>query len=236
MKIRKYTKADDKFIKENYLQLTNSQIGKVLNRSSQGIAGRLNRLGLTRPTEHKHCRANSGCYKKGNVPWNKDVKGIHLSPESEFKPGNKPSCTKYDGAITYRRKKGKSSKKIPYIRVSEGVWIPLSRYLWEQDNGEIPDGKLVRCEGDEVKEENLILIDRKENLNLNRNPEKAGESLKKRWDEDHHLESDRFIAFTIAPFDADMRTTVINQQEIIKLKRLELKLKRGIKRHEDKSG
>lgn len=30
------------------------------------------------------------CWKLGNEPWNKDLKGIHLSPESEWKPGNEP--------------------------------------------------------------------------------------------------------------------------------------------------
>ena len=31
---------------------------------------------------------NKGDFKKGNIPWNKGMKGIHLSPESEFKEGN----------------------------------------------------------------------------------------------------------------------------------------------------
>lgn len=32
---------------------------------------------------------NSGrtCFKGGNIPWNKNLKGIHLSPQSEFKKG-----------------------------------------------------------------------------------------------------------------------------------------------------
>lgn len=29
-------------------------------------------------------------FKKNNIPWNKDKKGIHLSPKSEFKKGNIP--------------------------------------------------------------------------------------------------------------------------------------------------
>ena len=33
---------------------------------------------------------NSGSFKKGNIPWNKNLKGIRLSPKSEFKKGNKP--------------------------------------------------------------------------------------------------------------------------------------------------
>jgi len=29
-------------------------------------------------------------FKKGQTPWNKELKGIHLSPDSEFKKGMKP--------------------------------------------------------------------------------------------------------------------------------------------------
>lgn len=32
---------------------------------------------------------NKGCFKKGSTPWNKDLKGIHLSPNSEFKKGQR---------------------------------------------------------------------------------------------------------------------------------------------------
>ena len=32
--------------------------------------------------------ANKGQFKKGDKPWNKNVKGIHLSPDSEFKSGD----------------------------------------------------------------------------------------------------------------------------------------------------
>ena len=33
---------------------------------------------------------NSGQFKKNSTPWNKDIKGIHLSPTSEFKKGQPP--------------------------------------------------------------------------------------------------------------------------------------------------
>lgn len=32
-----------------------------------------------------------GDFKKGHTPWNKGMKGIHLSPKSEFKKGEHPS-------------------------------------------------------------------------------------------------------------------------------------------------
>lgn len=33
---------------------------------------------------------SSGRFEKRNIPWNKNLKGIHLSPNSEFKKGQKP--------------------------------------------------------------------------------------------------------------------------------------------------
>ncbi len=32
-------------------------------------------------------------FKKKHIPWNKGLKGIHLSPKSEFKKGQRPSPT-----------------------------------------------------------------------------------------------------------------------------------------------
>jgi hypothetical protein len=41
---------------------------------------------------------NKGSFKKGNAPWNKNKKGIHLSSETEFKKdqnvGEKHPCGK----------------------------------------------------------------------------------------------------------------------------------------------
>ena len=31
---------------------------------------------------------NGGCFISGHIPWNKGLGGIHLSPETEFRPGN----------------------------------------------------------------------------------------------------------------------------------------------------
>lgn len=43
-------------------------------------------------------------FEKGSIPWNKDLKGIHLSPESEWKKGQIP-----EGSILF--KKGENKKE-----------------------------------------------------------------------------------------------------------------------------
>jgi len=32
-------------------------------------------------------KPNKTSFKKGQIPWNKNIKGIHYSPETEFKKG-----------------------------------------------------------------------------------------------------------------------------------------------------
>ena len=51
--------------------------------------------------------------RKGCVPWNKNKKGIHLSPKSEFKKGHTPWCKGTKGIITpwNKDKKGIFSKE-----------------------------------------------------------------------------------------------------------------------------
>ncbi len=45
-----------------------------------------------------------GQFEKGHIPWNKGIKGLHLSPSTEFKKGHLPANTKYDGCLSLRKK------------------------------------------------------------------------------------------------------------------------------------
>ncbi len=40
--------------------------------------------------DREKAKPNLGIFRKRQKPWNKDLKGIHLSPESEFKKGMIP--------------------------------------------------------------------------------------------------------------------------------------------------
>lgn len=85
--------------------------------------------------------AKTNSYKKGNVSWNKDKKGIHLSPQSEFKVGHIPANTKPVGTIRVGWNKG---RQVRMIKVAEPKkWMPFSRYLWTQEYGEIIKGDRV---------------------------------------------------------------------------------------------
>jgi hypothetical protein len=106
-------------------------------------------------------------FAKGNKPWNKGVKGIHLNPETEFKEGvavgeNHPSW-----------KGGVQIPKSDCKHVWEGVGkrARLPRKIWEQHNGEIPKGSvIIHIDGDRYNDsiDNLECITRAELLKRNR--------------------------------------------------------------------
>lgn len=131
-------------------------------------------------------RALNGQFLPGHIPKNKGQKGIHRSPETEFKKGNIPPQTKYDGAISLRKKKDKQGNVIEqyyYIRIAKGKWELLHRYNYKKKYGDIPAGMILvskdenplNCDAD-----NWECITKSHNMARNRNRKKAAESLKQR--------------------------------------------------------
>lgn len=120
-----------------------------------------------------------GQFEKGHIPWNKELKGLHLNPETEFKKGHLPANTKYDGYLTLRKKD--NGEKYYYIRISKAKWVLYQRYLWEQKNGSIPKGMLIAFKDKNPLNcvlENLEMISRIENLKRNLNREKMAKTMK----------------------------------------------------------
>jgi len=132
-------------------------------------------------------------FTKGHVTWNSGFKGIHLSPETEFKPGHigGRAARKWRpvGTVTVRRdsrrrgptgrpRKGRLRR---WIKIRDDGplrrrWIPLTRYIWQEARGPIPDGCfVVHADGDTMNDglDNLLLVDRRRHLALQieRNPE-----------------------------------------------------------------
>lgn len=105
----------------------------------------------TRLPEHvrKHAKGNkyrlgktpANAFQKGMTPWNKGVKGIRLSPSTEFKKGMK--SPKEVPILTIKHRKCKNKETRAFIKVSETAWKPLAVYVWEQENGPLPAGLLI---------------------------------------------------------------------------------------------
>ena len=138
-------------------------------------------------------------FQKGHKPWNKNRKGIHLSPATEFKKGHLPINHKHVGMIRIvtRERQGRTNQyreiKVSGIMQGRHKWIPYARYLYEQKYGQIPKGHFpVHKDGDSMNDDpdNLRIVDRKGHLALQmqRDPKmikkcrrNASRALRKKW-------------------------------------------------------
>lgn len=170
------TKEQKQIILEQYLEKPTKRLANELGMSSQRVLRILEKEGLEIPKALREKWKLSTRIKKGTTPPNKGKKITEfMTPENvakfksnSFKKGNKPHNTKYDGAVS--KWKDRSGRTYKYIRIAEGKWELYHRYLWEQENGEIPDGHLLAFkDGDteNVSLENLELVSMIENMYRN---------------------------------------------------------------------
>lgn len=102
-------------------------------------------------------KPNKTSFKKGNKPWNKGLKGIHLSPDSQFAKGHVSPKKLEVGTLTKRRTKNGRIRQ--FIKIGNpSAWEEYAKYLWKQEYGGLRRGDVVHhINGD-------ILDDRLENL------------------------------------------------------------------------
>lgn len=235
------TQQELDYIKANYIKLPQKRMAAELNRSFCFVANCQKRLGLKVPDDIVSKHLKSEQFKKGLNPWNAGRKGIRVSPKSEYKKGNKPANTAYDGAITIRNDwddRMGVRRQYKYIRMSKSNWKLYHRHVWEQHNGPIPKRHAVRfIDGDTLNCDisNLECISLSENMRRNTNRKKAYEVRKIRHaDGDFEYPSvsltDNYVASVIADGNKDMKQTIIkNHPELIALKRKQIQLNRTIK-------
>lgn len=116
----------------------------------------------------KGSKPNSTAFGKGHKPWNKGKKGIHLSPKSEFKKGQKSANHRPVGTKTVRI--DKAGKERTWIKVDEPkTWVLFAVFVWIQNNGEIPKGLILHHLDENTMNdlpENLALLTRKAHFEI----------------------------------------------------------------------
>lgn len=175
----------------------NDVLAKVLGRSMSSINNAAHKWEfkksdefvkeLTRRSWQKGNHENSikHQFRKNHEPWNKGTKGLQIGGvQTQFKPGNVPHGTKYDGAISVRT--DTSGHTYKYIRIKKSVWKLYHRHVWEQHHGPIPekhvvvfkDGNWQNCDIS-----NLECISTRENMlrnSVQRYPEEIKEVIRAR--------------------------------------------------------
>lgn len=151
-----------------------STVAQILNRSAQTVSAKAYTLGLKKTPEHisifgARLTGTIGAatrFKPGNKPWTLGVKGMRLSPSTEFKKGQAPVNVQEVGALRI------NTLGDIDIKIAEGKnqWLSLRRYVWEMNFGAIPSGMcIVPIDGDghNTSPDNLRLLTRADNIRHN---------------------------------------------------------------------
>jgi hypothetical protein len=112
-------------------------------------------------------RSGAARFQVGHEPWNKGLSGIHLSPASEFKLGQKPVNHLPVGSATVRLDKV-SKRPRRWVKTEEpNKWRPGAVVVWEAINGSVPSGVIIHHrDGDATNDtlDNLEPVTRSEHL------------------------------------------------------------------------
>lgn len=121
-------------------------------------------------------------FKKGHIPWNKDKKGIHLSPTTEFKKGQNATNWKPIGTITQRKDKFGVIRN--WIKTDEpNKWIRYAVFVWIKYNGKIPKGFLIHhIDENSLNDniDNLALLTRKAHFEIHKIGELGRKAIAKK--------------------------------------------------------
>lgn len=156
-------------------------------------------------------------FVKGQAAHNK---GVPMSDELRekvkhtwFPTGHEPKNTKYDGYTSTRVSQGHAYH---YIRIEKGKFEQLHRHNWENENGTIPEGMILRSkDGDAANcdPSNWELANRSEHLAANSGREEL---------------TDKYIVGCMTHRATHLKPVFSEMPELIELKRNQIKLKRQI--------
>ena len=161
-----YSTEEEKFLIDNVKGNTLKELTKNFNKqfnlnlSESAIANKKNKLGLS-------SGINSGVFKKGDIPWNKGIKGYMGANKTSFKKGNIPH--------NHRPVGSERINKDGYIEIKVAEprkWELKHRYIYKKHYGEIPEGyNVMFADKNKLNFDinNLILVSKSEDLIMNNN-------------------------------------------------------------------
>lgn len=119
----------------------------------------------------KAAGVTTGQFRKGHETWNKGMKGLRVSPATEFKPGHRSINHCEVGTVKIRHV-NKTGRDRAWVKVAEpNVWRYRCHVVWEEAYGPIPAGLLIHhLSGDTLDDAltNLAAISRAAHLKAHR--------------------------------------------------------------------
>lgn len=168
MQSKVYPREVEDFIKDNYIGVGPKEMMGLVNAKFTTSYTHTQLKGYY--ARNKLNSGLNGYYKKGEIPWNKGLKGYMGPNKTSFKKGNVPSNYRPVGSERVDKKDGYTLIKVQ----DHGTWPERWRHkhvvIWEEANGPVPDGYVVLFgDGDKsnISLDNLILVSRAQLARLN---------------------------------------------------------------------
>lgn len=148
-----WTDAQVAFLIQHYANTLTAELAATLGVRTKIIHGKAKKLGLRKSAgliaEMARRRAltpghgsQASRIQPGSAPWNKGIKGLRLSPGTEYRPGNRPHTWVPVGSLRLDGD-GALNRKIFDDGDPIKRWQPVHRLLWIATHGEIPAGHIV---------------------------------------------------------------------------------------------
>lgn len=141
-----WTPEQDAVLRNQYPNARAADVAAALGIRLTILYARAKRLGLTKSEAFKNSSASGRLdgvrgattrFASGHVPWTKGQKGIHFSPDTEFKKGERPVNYMPVGAE-------KMHMGYVWLKIADGgwpeAWRPKHHVIWERAHGAAPPG------------------------------------------------------------------------------------------------
>ena len=164
-RIKKWTEEEKEYLKSIVFGRSHDEILKLMNEKFEYEFTKEQIKGVIARNKLKTGR--TGYFEKGIIPWNKGTKGVCKANKTTFKKGNKSWNYKPVGSERI------NSEGYTDVKIADpNKWKLKHHILWEKEVGSIPEGYvLVFADRNKqnIKIENLLLVNKKQILTMNAN-------------------------------------------------------------------